>query len=69
MTPLANQSVNFINPWSWETAIKKVLGNEASVNTLWNEYQSDLASGKITQIDAELKELRDKKETIGYSNE
>ncbi|MCZ4694717.1 PKD domain-containing protein [Ancylomarina euxinus] len=64
-----NQSVNFVTPWSWDTAIKRVLGNEASVSALWDEYQSDLSSGKITQIDAELKDLRDNRTTFEYPSD
>ena len=54
-----NQSVKHINPWSWEAAIKEVLGKDSSVSNLWQEYQADLTSGKILEIDAKLKELRD----------
>lgn len=64
-----NQSVNTINPWSWEAAVKQVLGSDASVSELWDEYQSDLASGKITQIDAQLKEIRDNREIVEYPGE
>jgi PKD repeat protein len=64
-----NQSVNTINPWSWEAAVKQILGSDASVSVLWDEYQSDLASGKITQIDALLKEMRDNREVVEYPSE
>lgn len=52
-----NKSAKTINPWSWEAATQKILGK--SVQELWNEYQRDIASGKITEIDAKLKEIRE----------
>lgn len=62
-----NRTAKAMDPWSWDAAIKEVLGNEASVSALWSEYQSDLASGKITDIDAQLKEKRDKREEVEYN--
>ncbi|WP_164977411.1 basic secretory protein-like protein [Ancylomarina salipaludis] len=64
-----NQSAKTINPWSWEAAIKKILGSDTSVAELWSEYQSDLTSGKITQIDAELKEMRENREDVDYPSD
>jgi len=51
-----NQSAEKINPWSWEAATQSIL--KQSVQELWNEYQNDIQSGKIIEIDAKLKELR-----------
>lgn len=62
-----NRSAKAMDPWSWDAAIKEVLGDEASVSALWNEYQSDITSGKITEIDAQLKEKRDKREEVEYN--
>lgn len=64
-----NQSAKTINPWSWESAIKKILGDDASLTELWSEYQGDLVSGKITQIDAELKEMRENREDVDYPSD
>lgn len=64
-----NQSAKTINPWSWESAIKKILSDDASLTELWSEYQGDLVSGKITQIDAELKEMRENREDVDYPSD
>ncbi|WP_282014738.1 basic secretory protein-like protein [Marinifilum flexuosum] len=64
-----NATAKNINPWSWEEAIKTVLGADASVSALWNEYQADIASGKISEIDADLKEMREAREKPEYTNQ
>jgi len=51
-----NQTAKTINPWSWEAATQEIL--QVSVSSLWQEYQNDLKSGKIDQIDQQLKEQR-----------
>ncbi len=33
-----NLSTQYVNPWSFDGAIKYVLGNEYNVDSLWNEY-------------------------------
>lgn len=53
-----NQTAEGINPWSWERAIESILGSNVYLPQLWNEYQSDLSSGRIFEIDAELAEMR-----------
>ncbi|TAJ13509.1 PKD domain-containing protein [Marinilabiliaceae bacterium JC017] len=52
-----NQSAKTINPWSWEKATQRILNT--SVSALWTEYQNDLTTGKITEIDQLLKEQRE----------
>lgn len=42
-----NQSTLEIIPWSFDGAIKHVLGEQHSVETLWNEYQNYLTSTKV----------------------
>ena len=37
-----NQSALKVVPWSFDGAIKYVLGNEYSVDDLWNEYQKEV---------------------------
>ncbi len=51
-----NQSAKTINPWSWEKATQQITGK--SVAALWNEYQDDIKTGKIAEIDAKLVKLR-----------
>ncbi|WP_430815764.1 basic secretory protein-like protein [Carboxylicivirga sp. RSCT41] len=51
-----NHSAKTINPWSWEAATKKITGQ--SVQVLWNEYQQDIESGKIEEIDELLRRMR-----------
>ncbi len=61
-----NQSAKSINPWSWESSVQKILRTETTLAEFWTEYQGDLASGKITQIDAELKEMRENREEVEF---
>jgi len=51
-----NHSAKTINPWSWDKATQQIAGK--TVQVLWDEYQSDLKSGKITEIDEKLIKLR-----------
>lgn len=51
-----NHSAKTINPWSWDKATQSIVGK--SVQTLWNEYQDDLKTGKIAEIDDLLRRLR-----------
>jgi hypothetical protein len=51
-----NHSAKTINPWSWDKATQSIFGK--SVQTLWNEYQDDLKTGKIAEIDDLLRRLR-----------
>lgn len=53
-----NQTAKTINPWSWELAVKEIL--DASVSSLWEEYQNDIKTGKIIEVDQQLKDLRRK---------
>ncbi|MBR8534781.1 discoidin domain-containing protein [Carboxylicivirga sediminis] len=51
-----NHSAKSINPWSWEAATQSITGK--SVQVLWEEYQDDMKTGKIAEIDELLKRLR-----------
>lgn len=51
-----NHTAKSINPWSWEAATKHITGQ--SVEALWNEYQDDIESGKIEEIDELLRRMR-----------
>ncbi|MCU4154764.1 discoidin domain-containing protein [Carboxylicivirga sp. A043] len=51
-----NHTAKTINPWSWNAATKQITGQ--SVQALWDEYQSDLATGEIEEIDELLRRMR-----------
>ncbi len=38
-----NRSATSINPWSWDKAIKSILGKQYTTQGFWNEYQNYLA--------------------------
>lgn len=39
-----NASMNVLNPWSYDGAVKYIFGEQATVSGLWNEYQAYLKS-------------------------
>lgn len=41
-----NASMSVLNPWSYDGAVKYIFGEQATVSTLWNEYQAYLNSLK-----------------------
>ncbi len=55
-----NHSAKTISPWSWEAATQSIVGK--SVQTLWNEYQDDMKTGKIAEIDEKLAKMRNGEE-------
>jgi len=55
-----NKSAKTINPWSWEKATQQLIGK--SVQELWSEYQDDMKTGKITEIDEKLVKMRNGEE-------
>ncbi len=51
-----NHTAKTINPWSWDKAANEITGK--TVRVLWDEYQDDIKTGKIKEIDEKLIKLR-----------